>query len=211
MPDMSAEAVAKALVTHWISRFGVPHRITSDRGRQFESSVFAELMQTIGATHLRTTAYHPQANGLIERWHRTFKSAILCHDSSRWVYHLPTILLGLRVVFKPDINASPAELVYGTTLSIPGEFFFKNNSTTTTSDFVAEFRNSMKNIELTQTSLYKDNVYFQRPTVINARICSRRLNSTIAHSSLRWTVFSFKTFCKIFHITCAGSKNKYYY
>lgn len=73
IPDMTAETIAKVLVMHWISRFGVPQRITSDRGRQFDSTVFAELMQILGVTHLRTTPYHPQANGIIERWNRILK------------------------------------------------------------------------------------------------------------------------------------------
>lgn len=157
---MSAETIARALVTHWISRFGVPARITSDQGRQFESAVFAELMQTIGATHLRTTPYHPQANGLIERWHRTLKTSILCHDTSKWVQHLPTILLGLRVVFKPDINASPAELVYGTTLRIPGEFFYKSKLREPTSEFVNEFRTAMEKLRPTETAHHSNQQTF---------------------------------------------------
>ncbi|XP_073841326.1 uncharacterized protein [Musca autumnalis] len=51
IPDMGAETIVKALLAQWISRFGVPVRITSDRGRQFDSSIFAELVKTIGATH----------------------------------------------------------------------------------------------------------------------------------------------------------------
>lgn len=96
--------------------------------------------------------YHPQSNGLIERWHRTLKTSVLCHDSSKWVQHLPTILLGLRVVFKPDINASPAELVYGTTLRVPGEFFYKNSSREPTSEFVTEFRTAMEELRPTETA-----------------------------------------------------------
>lgn len=148
------------LVTHWISRFGVPARITSDQGRQFESAVFAELMQSIGTTHLRTTPYHPQSNGLIERWHRVLKTSIFCHDASKWVQQLPTILLGLRVVFKPDINASPAELVYGTTLRIPGEFFFKNSSKESSTEFVTEFRDAMENLRPTETAHHSINKTF---------------------------------------------------
>lgn len=146
IPDMTAESVVKALLFHWISRFGVPARITSDRGRQFESSIFVELVKEIGATHLKTTPYHPQSNGIIERWHRTLKTAILCHDHTKWVSHLPMILLGLRVAFKPDIDASPAELVYGSTLRIPGEFFHSTNVTNTDSDFLTNFRTYMQNI-----------------------------------------------------------------
>lgn len=55
MPGVSAETVANALLFQWIARFGVPTKITSNLGQQFGSAVFAELMTTIGATHLRTT------------------------------------------------------------------------------------------------------------------------------------------------------------
>jgi len=60
---------------------------------------------------------------MIERWHRTLKTAIICQNNHEWVDVLPTVLLGLRTSIKDDINASAAELLYGTTLRLPGEFF----------------------------------------------------------------------------------------
>lgn len=152
MPDKSAETVARALTTHWIARFGVPEAITSDRGRQFESAVFTSLMVLIGTDHFKTTAYHPQSNGIVERWHRTFKSAILCHDQTKWIHCLPAVLLGLRVAFKPDINASPAELVYGQTLKIPGEFFAQKTPSNIDSEAVSQFRDAMRNLQPTTTA-----------------------------------------------------------
>ena len=67
--DMTAETVAKALVHHWISRYGIPSTVSTDRGRQFESHLFRELNNLLGSTRTRTTAYHPAAN-------------ITCHYSS---------------------------------------------------------------------------------------------------------------------------------
>lgn len=150
--DMTAETVARSILRNWIARFGVPTAITSDKGRQFESSVFSELMMLIGTSHFKTTPYHPQSNGIIERWHRTFKAAILCHDTARWIEHLPSILLGLRVAFKPDINATPAELVYGTTLKIPGEFFSDSRAANIDSQSVLKFRDAMRKIRPTDTA-----------------------------------------------------------
>lgn len=121
--DIKAETVAKVFFLNWISRMGVPLKLTTDQGRQFESELFTELNKLLGTQKLRTTAYHPQANGMVERWHRTFKNAIKCHANNRWTESLPTILLGLRSIVLENLNASPAELVYGTNLRLPYHFF----------------------------------------------------------------------------------------
>ena len=74
--DIQVTTVAKAFLSGWISRFGTPLRITTDQGRQFESHVFRELNNLLGSQHLRTTAYHPASNGLVERMHRQLKTTI---------------------------------------------------------------------------------------------------------------------------------------
>lgn len=160
VPDMTAPTIAQALVSGWISRFGVPTHITSDQGRQFQSTLFAELVRIFGISHFRTTPYHPQSNGIIERWHRTLKSAILCHNPDRWTEHLPMILLGLRTIYKDDIRASPAEMVYGTTLRIPSEFFGENPQNNATTDFASNLRDSMRKLRPPDTAWHgKGNVF----------------------------------------------------
>jgi transposase InsO family protein len=71
--DTSAATCAAALFSGWISRYGVPHVLTSDRGPQFVSEVWTTVCQQLGICHKTTTAYHPQANGLVERLHRQLK------------------------------------------------------------------------------------------------------------------------------------------
>jgi hypothetical protein len=71
-----------------------------------------------------TTPYHPQANGLIERNHRNLKASLKCRLSGpNWVDELPWVLLGLRTTPKEDLHSSSAELVYGSPLTVPGDFF----------------------------------------------------------------------------------------
>lgn len=123
LQDMTAETCATALISGWISRFGCPEHITTDRGRQFESHTFKALAAMISATHHTTTSYHPAANGLVERLHRQLKAAITCHASSNWVEVLPWVLLGIRSAWKEDIQSSAAEVVYGEPLRLPGQFF----------------------------------------------------------------------------------------
>lgn len=119
--DQEAITIARVFYDHWISRFGAPLRVTTDQGRQFESYLFKHLSQLMGSTHIRTTAYHPAANGLVERFHRHLKGALRCHQT-RWTEALPTVLLGIRMAWREDLGATAAEMVYGQPVRLPGEF-----------------------------------------------------------------------------------------
>ena len=121
----TADAAVSALEL-WIAQHGVPEILISDRGSHFESSVFRELMQKAGIEKRRTTAYHPQANGAVERQHRRLKEALKakCADCNRqWLKNLPWVLLGLRNSISDDTNLSAAQRVYGHQLNIPGCVF----------------------------------------------------------------------------------------
>ena len=132
--DITTVTVAQAFVSQWISRFGVPTTITTDRGSQFESNLWKEIINLLGSRRTRTTAYHPQANGLVERFHRQLKAALkTLPDPSSWFESLPLVLLGIRTSIKEDLQASAAEMVYGTTLRLPGEFF-SSSSTSSSMD-----------------------------------------------------------------------------
>ena len=90
MTAATAEACAEALLHGWISRFGVPDDITSDRGPAFVSHLWNALGQLLGTTVHRTTAYNPEANGMAERTHRTLKAALMLRCASPdWKAQLP--------------------------------------------------------------------------------------------------------------------------
>ena len=81
-------------------------------------------MNLLGTKRIRTTAYHPCANGLVERFHRQLKAALKAmRDPNQWVKSLPLVLLGICTNIKQDLNCTSAELVYGTTLHLLSEFF----------------------------------------------------------------------------------------
>lgn len=123
--DMVAETVAKAVYNGWICRFGCPNKITTDQGRQFESELFRDLMKILGVQKTRTTSYHPQCNGKVERFHRSLKTALISRlkDNVSWHAELPTVMLGLRAACQADNDfISAAEFTLGHCLRIPGEF-----------------------------------------------------------------------------------------
>lgn len=162
--DITAEVVAKALYDNWIARFGCPLRISTDQGRQFESQLFNVLIKKLGISRIRTTAFHPQSNGKIERWHRTMKAALMARGTTTtWVDELPTVLLGLRTALRDDNNLSPALMTYGCTLRIPSDFFVPTKSNIEDADFVqrlSRVMTSLSPVERTlptqQTFVYKD-------------------------------------------------------
>ena len=123
MRDVTAESVADSFTHGWVATFGVPSSITTDRGSQFLSALWQQLMAAWGVkTHL-TTAYHPASNGLVERFHRRLKEALLAMGTDspdEWFWRLPCVLLAIRTTLKPDIGASPADLVFGEGLAVPG-------------------------------------------------------------------------------------------
>lgn len=117
LSDISASTVAHAFLNCWISRFGVPLHVVTDRGTQFESELFSELSKITGFHRLRTTSYHPQTNGLVERMHRTLKTAIMARKES-WLTALPIVLLALRNT-PNESSYAPFTAVTGSALMLP--------------------------------------------------------------------------------------------
>ena len=146
LPDAKTATCVKALIRHWISRFGIPADITSDRGAQFTSSLWAELGSTLGIHMQQTTAYHPQANGMVERLHRQLKSSLKARTTDPyWMDHLPMVLLGIRTAWREDPDCSPAELVYGSSLRLPGEFVEPSSlESQPSSTFLRDLQQSMQ-------------------------------------------------------------------
>ena len=109
---------------NWVANYGVPATIVSDRGSCFTSKEWTSLMTYLGCTHKLTCAYRPSSNGSVERVNHTLKVALKAqHATENWLDVLPVVLLGLRTVVHADLNATASEMMYGTQLRLPGQFF----------------------------------------------------------------------------------------
>ena len=117
LTDITAESVSSAFLETWVSRFGVPLYVVTDRGAQFEADLFSHLSSILGFHRLRTTAYHPTCNGMVERLHRTLKAAIRSRKQE-WLRSLPVVLLGIRAM-PTESGFSSFTAVTGTQLLFP--------------------------------------------------------------------------------------------
>jgi hypothetical protein len=121
--SITATECADAFVATWVARFGVPATITTDRGTQFTSAVWSCLCRTLQIKHITTSAYHPQSNGMIERFHRQLKEALRSRQcGTAWAEHVPWVMLGLRAAPKEESGVSAAEAVYAQPLMLPNQF-----------------------------------------------------------------------------------------
>ncbi|GFU73933.1 hypothetical protein TNCV_555581 [Trichonephila clavipes] len=160
LPDCKAETASKAFYEHWVCRFGVPGKIVTDQGRQFESQLFRSLAAICGAKVAHATSYHPQCNGKVERLHRTLKGAIKAHNNIKWTETLPTILLGLRTALRPDTNHTIAQMVYGSNIRLPGEFFNPPSIQIDPETFVTTLQTFMDDLKPTKSSPPKNQKIF---------------------------------------------------
>ena len=128
--EMTADTVLQAFLDTWVARFGVPHTVTTDRGTQFTSKTWTDTLSRLGVSVSTTTSYHPQGNGLVERFHRSLKNALRCGVSATnlWTRSLPWIMLGLWNAPRSDTATSAAEVVYGTPVRLPGLCFVQDLS-----------------------------------------------------------------------------------
>ena len=156
MSTTTAEACAKTFLQNWIARFGTPTILTSDRGPQFVSSLWKELGSTLGIKTVNTTAYHPQANGLVERFHRTLKSALMATgEAAGWLDRLPLVLLGLRSAHREESDCSAAESLYGTSLTLPTQVPHQSSPPLPLTDFTNRLVETMKAVPFHQTAWHR--------------------------------------------------------
>ena len=126
--DATTDVILQAFNASWVARFGVPRIITSDRGAQFTSKAWKTSMEKLGISVALTTSYHPQSNGLVERFHHSLMNALRCAvtETKSWTRALPWLLLGLRNAPRTDTATSAAEVLYGTPLRVPGLCFVQD-------------------------------------------------------------------------------------
>lgn len=112
--------IADALIRFFCS-VGIPKELVSDQGANFIGKLMTQLYEQLGITKIKSSVYHPQANGLVERFNGTLKSMLrkLSNDIRNWDKYVPYLLFAYREVPQSSTGFSPFELLYGRVIRGP--------------------------------------------------------------------------------------------
>jgi transposase InsO family protein len=121
LPDIEAKTVAETLVREFISRFGVPFWIKSDRGRQFECKLFEAMCDLMDIEHKTSTAFHPQGNSRVERMVKVVVNLMsaYCKDQKDWDSNLCLLTLAYRSTIHEVTGYTPNYLMMGRDVYLP--------------------------------------------------------------------------------------------
>ncbi|KAL5517962.1 hypothetical protein EMCRGX_G003617 [Ephydatia muelleri] len=114
IPGQTAVRITRELV-HIFAGYGIPEIIHSDQGRNFESTIFQQTMAAFGVKKTHTTAYHPQGDGMVERFNLTLLQLLRAYvdQQNEWEKYLPLALYAYRTSTLTSTSVSPFELMFG--------------------------------------------------------------------------------------------------
>ena len=124
MSDQRADTIARLFVEHVVCRHGVPEQLLSDRGANFLSDLIRGVCDILGVKKINTSGYHPQTDGLVEKFNSILVGMIAkcCETRERdWDDHLPYLLFAYRSMMQESTRESPFCLLYGRDPHLPTE------------------------------------------------------------------------------------------
>ncbi|KAG0711856.1 Retrovirus-related Pol polyprotein [Chionoecetes opilio] len=123
--DHTGTTVARVLMDRVVSVFGLPRRILSDRGREFTGIVWSQLQLLLGCSMVRTSPYHPQGIGIVERSHRTvgdiLRAVKVDDPRSAWPDVVSSAQLSLNTSPGEPHGFSPFEVIFGRVAPLPAD------------------------------------------------------------------------------------------
>lgn len=122
VPNIDAHTIASLLIDNILARHGAPRTLLSDRGTNFLSALVRAVCDLLNTKKVNTTAYHPQTDGMVERFNHTLCQSVsmyVSRDQKDWDTHLPAVLFGYRVSPHDTTGESPFYLLYGREPRLP--------------------------------------------------------------------------------------------
>ena len=147
IPNQEAKTVAERLVNELFCRFSPPEQLHSDQGRQFESELLTEVCKLLNIHKTRTTPYHPQCDGLVERFNRTLLNMLARSTKDHpfdWEMQLPKVCMAYNTSVQSSTGYSPFFLMFGRKAKLPIDLMYGfQQAQTTTNEYVAELQRTI--------------------------------------------------------------------
>ncbi|CAF1595174.1 unnamed protein product [Rotaria magnacalcarata] len=122
LPNCTAETIAQSLFNDFFCKYGVPSVILSDRGTHFHNRLMENIQKLIGYNHIYSTAYHPQTNGVVERFNATFIPQIAKLQNAQannWDEYLQAVVFAYNSGIHKVTQFSPYQLLFGRSPRLP--------------------------------------------------------------------------------------------
>jgi transposase InsO family protein/dUTPase len=143
--NQTAKTTAKALLDHWIYTYGIPRRLHSDQGANFESKLIKQLCSAHGISKSRTSPYHPEGDGATERMNRTLLNMLrTLNDDSKtdWKAHLDRLMYAYNTTPHSSTGFSPYYLMFGRGPNLPVDALLPERPSA--SNYVDEIKHRLK-------------------------------------------------------------------
>ena len=148
--NIKTKTIVKALVK-FFTFVGLPRSVQSDQGSNFMSGIFQQVMHELGIKQYKSSAYHPESQGALERFHQTLKNMIrsYCFDTEKdWDEGIHLLLVAVRESVQESLGFSPFELVFGHTVRGPlkllkEKFLSDDDSSLNLLQYVSDFKNRL--------------------------------------------------------------------
>ena len=124
VPNMEASTVATAPVNEMFLRFSPPERLHSDQGKQFESQLIKEVCRLLQVDKSRTTPYHPQCDGLVERYNRTLLDMLATSSKSNPIDWEQYVCFAYNTSVQSSTGYTPPFLMFGREARLPVDLHF---------------------------------------------------------------------------------------
>ncbi|CAF4559739.1 unnamed protein product, partial [Rotaria socialis] len=147
VPDCSAKTTAEALFNAFICKYGVPAVIRSDQGTHFHNQLMNAMSKLIGYDHTYSTTYHPQSNGMIERFNATFVPQIAKlqdKEHNNWDEFVSPVVFAYNTGTHSITQYSPFQLLYGREPRLPTDGRLSSFTFRKPSDYYEQLKKSMK-------------------------------------------------------------------
>lgn len=152
IPDQRSITVAKCLFENFICEHGIPEMLHTDQGRQFESDLVKHLCQLLGIHKTRTSPYHPQCDGMIERFNRTLIDQLaksLLQQAGEWDDCLNQVAMAYNTSPHSTTGFTPFFLTHGHEARMPANVLLPNNTPSSSTpgspaDYVAQLTQKLQ-------------------------------------------------------------------